>query len=151
MIKKQELNVGDVFSLRLNEKEIAFGRTLAKVSIGHAVEIFDYFSNSRIDYTKAIKQNRLMYPQIIDSYSLFKLKDEGEWKIEKHENEIFVCKDASEIKYAYGDKSNLKTINILGEFEQQQEGERFPPYSPKGDIQIKKIIQFWRDKKVQDV
>ena len=145
--KKLKLDTGDILSINLDNNEYAFARVLTKVSIGHCIEIFDFIADSQTQYTKVNFQSRLLSPQIIDSYSIFWLRNEGDWDVESTQKDFLPPKDEAS-KFKYGDKTNLTLIDIFGNQEAMKEndGNRYPSYSPKGDFQIKKIIKFWRDK-----
>lgn len=148
-LKKIKLGIGDVFSIKINEKEYAYGRVLSKVSIGHCIEIFDCTGSSPDCYSKIDFNKRLMPPQIIDSHSIFWLRDEGEWELLVKGDENFKPSDIEGIRFSYGDQSNAVLVDVEGNRTEAdaEELKKYPPYSPKGDIQIKRIIQFWRDKK----
>ena len=75
--RKLKLDTGDILSINLGNNEYAFARVLTKVSIGHCIEIFDFIADSQTQYTKVNFQSRLLSPQIIDSYSIFWLRNEG--------------------------------------------------------------------------
>lgn len=143
---KIKLNSGDVFSIKLDNNEFAFGRALKKVDIGFVIEIFDFFSNSNNDYDKAVNKSRLFHPQPLDSHSIFWLRNEGEWNLLGHTNDFFVEED---IYFVYGPKGEQKLIDINGNEKpiSDEESKKYFRYSPKGDIEIKRLIKFWRDKK----
>lgn len=149
MSKKRKVHPGDIFSIELENQEYAFGRVLTKVSIGHCIEIFDHIGNSSDDYINIDKNKRLMHPQIIDSHSLFWLRNEGRWLIKEFGADDYKPSDTENIKFVYGDKTNRILIDATDKEKEIsfEESKKYPSYSPKGDIQIKKIIQFWRDKK----
>jgi len=146
--KKVKLESGDVLSIDLGNNEYAFARVLTKVSIGHCIEILDFIGNSPNQHSEIDFESRLLTPQIIDSYSLFWLRKEGDWEIEAKQKD-FVPSQDEQTKYEFGDAMNLTLIDIFGNTEpkSRKDETRYAPYSPKGDIQIKKIIKFWRDKK----
>lgn len=150
--KKLKLGIGDIFSIKLGNKEYAYGRALSKVSIGHCIEIFEYIGSSLDCYKKVDFDQRLMTPQIIDSHSIFWLRDEGEWELLVKGDESFRPSNIKSVRFSYGDKSNPVLVDVEGNRLEGnvEELKKYPPYSPKGDIQIRRIIQFWRDKKLKN-
>ncbi|AXT53792.1 phosphotriesterase [Aquimarina sp. BL5] len=145
--KKIKLEKGDILSIDLDNNEYAFARVLSKLSIGHCIEIFDHIGSKPDDYKNINFGSRLLQPQIIDSHSLFWLGKEGNWNVlEKHED--YTPPSNENTKFEYGDESNPTLIDIFGNKEEKSNSDenRYPPYIPKGDIQIKKIIKFWRAK-----
>ncbi|GAA0724027.1 hypothetical protein GCM10009430_28140 [Aquimarina litoralis] len=145
--KKITLESGDVLGIDLGNSEYAFARVLSKVSIGHCIEIFDHIGNKSDDYKNINFDSRLLQPQIIDSHSLFWLGKEGNWSVLEKQEDFSPSSD-EKTKFEYGDKSNPTLIDIFGNKEEKSSDDenRYPPYIPKGDIQIKKNIKFWRAK-----
>ncbi len=145
--KKIKLEVGDVLSINLGTNEYAFARVLSKLDIGHCIEIFDFIGNHPKQYTEVNFESRLLLPQIIDSYSLFWLRNEGDWELVSKQKNFTPSKD-EQTKFLYGDKMNLTLIDIFGNTQKKAKNDDslYAPYSPKGDIGVKRIIKFWREK-----
>ncbi|WP_108803038.1 Imm26 family immunity protein [Aquimarina sp. Aq107] len=146
--KKIKLKNGDILSIYLGNNEYGFARVLSKLSIGHCIEIFNHIGDNPNEYLNINYDSRLLQPQIIDSHSLFWLGKEGNWDV-KDKNKNFIPPENETTKFEYGDQSNPTLIDIFGNKEEKDstDDNRYPPYIPKGDIQIKKIIKFWRAKK----
>jgi hypothetical protein len=83
---KEKLQIGDIFSLKLDNGEYAFGRCISKISFGHVVEIFDCFSDKN-EFSISITEKRLFEPIPIDTWGLFgRRKKEGEWQVIEHQD-----------------------------------------------------------------
>jgi len=78
---KSKFQVGDIFSVKQDNSEYASGRCISQISLGHIVEIFDYFSEENIFDTNMIN-NRLFEPIPIDTWG-FSVKErrnlDGNW------------------------------------------------------------------------
>ena len=146
--KRIKLQSGDIFSIKLDNEIYAFGRALKKIDIGFVVEIFDFFSASKSDFENAINTPRLFHPQIIDSHSIFWLRKEGDWSVEKKGGDGFTVVGAKDIKFSFGANGNKKLIDIFGVEEPvgDEEAKKYFGYGPKGDIDIKRLIKVWREK-----
>lgn len=137
------IKAGDIFCFILNEETYCFGRIVAKLIVGHVVEIFDYMSSEPTIGEKEInKSSRLIEPVIIDSYSLFDRKAEGEWRIIGHQEE-YVPEGFENVYFTYGIGSSCKITDIW-ENEQavsEAESKNYPEVSPKGDFNVKELIK----------
>jgi Immunity protein 26 len=75
---RNKINPGDLFSFRLDDNSWGFGRIVSRITDGHVAEIFKYFANEPVlDSGKTY--DRFMPPVVLDAYSLFQLKREGDW------------------------------------------------------------------------
>jgi hypothetical protein len=117
---KNKLCVGDIFSLKLDDGKYAFGRCIAEISIGHIVEIFDYYSDQNV-FDTTITDTRLFEPIPIDTWGLFgRRKKEGEWKVIGHETE-FTPKNVSHLRYWGCSGTKANTTKLLGVFDNEYE------------------------------
>ena len=143
---KIRLSTGDIFSIDIGGGEFAFARVIAKDDLGDVIEVFNYFSHKKDDYDKAIQKERLHYPHIIDSYSIFFVGEEG-FDIVKNGDGNFVPEDYSELKFKMGPKELPKFYYLDGRTEiSDGHNNPFPWYSPQSDFDIKRLITFWRNK-----
>jgi hypothetical protein len=144
--RKIVLQTGDVISILLDSNEYAFARVIAKDDFGDVIEVFNYFSHEKHDYDKAIKKERLHYPHIIDSYSIFFLGEEG-FDVVKNGAGDFVPDDYSELKFNMGPKELPKFYYLDGRQENIDNSDNpYPWYSSQSDFDIKRLIDFWRNK-----
>lgn len=144
--KKIELSLGDIFNIALDNGEFAFARVIAKDKLGDVIEVFNYFSRDKNDYEKAIKHERLFYPHIIDSYSIFYIGEDGFELVKKH-NSNCELPDISELKYKFGTKEEPKFYYLNGKTESSVGHDNlYPWYSPQSDFDIRRLIAFWRNK-----
>ncbi|WP_260441417.1 hypothetical protein [Pseudomonas putida] len=79
-------------------------------SLGHVVEIFDKVLN--VPAVDSLSFKRLGDPVILDSYSLFDRKAEGDWRIVAHDLDYRPSKQES-VRYVYGVADNVKLVDIL--------------------------------------
>lgn len=114
---------------------------MAKVSIGHLVEIFDHFSDDASwDFDQPLI--RLFDPVIIDSYSLFRAhKQEGHWTVLGCQTG-FVPVGPDDLKFAYGTGNQRFLAEAWGQIEtvSKADAEKYPVYSPKGNFRILQLI-----------
>jgi len=120
---------GDIFCFRLNEDKYCFGRIIAKAVVGHIAEVFDYISEEpNIDENQVERPLRLIEPVVLDSYSLFDEKTEGDWM----EN----------VYFTYGFSVWCKIIDVYGNVTPISEEERsnYPLLAPKGDDYVTRLV-----------
>lgn len=146
--KKIKLKVGDIISFELEEQKYGFARVIAKVSLGDAICVFNYFSNDINDYEKAIQHPLLFDPVILDTHSLFWRRLEGNWSLIKRDNK-YIYEDKSKYKYKYGVKGSYKLIDLNNNTYtdiSQEVAEKYPDYISYGDYGIKRRILFLLEK-----
>lgn len=135
------LEAGQIFCFKFDEDKYCFGRLLTKASVGHIAEIFDHTSSlPKID-ADTLNSSKRISVQILDSYSLFDRKTEGDWRI------IGACgnyipTEVENIIYHLGIGNDMHLIDF---FDHQtkisaDEAKKYPPLSPHGDYLIKKEI-----------
>ena len=167
---KSKFQVGDIFSVKQDNREYAFGRCISQISVGHIVEIFDYFSEENIFDTN-ITNKRLFEPVPIDTWGLFgKRKKEGIWKVIGHEDHFIpenvdhlrywgmaaekgtdmklmgvFDNDCGDIKYSIvnGDEHRIQSVGLHFKIK-GRENEVFLLRSPWGDVQVKEEIKKYR-------
>lgn len=104
-------------------------------SLGHVAETFDKILTS--PDVKSLSFSRLGDPVILDSYSLFDRKLEGDWRIVAHQIDYEPPSEES-IKFVYGVANNIKLVDIFdNETDLVGDKDKYPDYSPVGDGEIK--------------
>lgn len=137
------IKIGDIFCFKYSEKRFCFGRIIAKVQPGHLAEIFNYISDKPFINTNDIERAlRLMSPIVLDSYSLFDRKSEGEWRIIGHQ-ENYIAHDFGDIYLTFGIGNDWKKRDLYGNVTKISKEEHFQYIllSPEGDYLVKEIIQ----------
>ncbi|MDE6916055.1 MAG: immunity 26/phosphotriesterase HocA family protein [Lachnospiraceae bacterium] len=134
---------GDIFCFPYDQSKYCFGRIISKIMTGHVAEIFDYMSADPI-MNEGILSNskRLMQVVILDSYSLFDRKSEGDWRIIGHE-ENYVPQNVENIYFTYGVASSCKRMDIFSEniiSIDESEKSKYIEVSPHGDIDVKRLV-----------
>lgn len=110
--------------------------------VGHFAEIFDYISNDTVIEMDDIKNaSRLTSIVILDSYSLFDRKTEGEWRIIGRQ-EDYTPTDAEDIYFAWGIGSGCRKSNIFDDTISisEEESRSLPKLSSTGDWVIRKQV-----------
>jgi hypothetical protein len=139
--KRQRFDVGSIFSIDLDSGKYAFGRCLVKMSIGHLVEIFDYLSETE-SFNSEQSHKRLFDPIIIDSYSLFLGKrQEGNWHVIEQQKS-FVPTEIEHLGFVYGTGNERFLVDAIGNktIISKVDSERYPFYSPNGNIDVIEMI-----------
>ncbi|MFK3942573.1 Imm26 family immunity protein [Pseudomonas monteilii] len=130
-----KLKVGDVFCFQLDSQKYAIGRIMTRNSLGHVAEIFDEIVDKPI--VDKVPKIRLGEPVILDSYSLFDRKAEGDWRVVAHDKDYKPSGDES-VRFVYGDTGNVRLVDIFdNEVLLTDERKCYPSYSPMGDWDIK--------------
>jgi hypothetical protein len=141
--KRVKPTPGDIFAFKINEELFGFGRLVANVSIGMVAEIFHYFSKQPIlDLSKT--NEWVIQPLILDTYSLFERKIEGDWRIIGHLDDNNLDEKFKDIKFVYGMPPKQLMAVSIDDSEQpisQQESASFRRYSPCGDYDVKQLLQ----------
>lgn len=135
----RSIKPGDIFMFRLGSDSFGIGRILSKVSIGHVAEFFEpILSIPDLGDNNVDTIQRRGQPLIIDSYSLFDRKLEGDWRIVGHEVG-FEPKNVNGIYFIYGTDKNLKKVSIFDEESvvDEKSASTLEYYSPNGDIHIR--------------
>lgn len=133
---------GDIFLFRLNEERFGVGRVLSKIDLGHVVEFFhEVLEQPVVDSDVVRRAHRVGAPIIIDSYSLFDKKLEGDWRIVAHQ-ENFSPLGNEGTYFAYGAGNSWKKVDIFGNEEpiSESEAKKLVPYSPRGDFEVKEML-----------
>lgn len=132
------LEAGQIFCFKYDEKKFCFGRLMTKYCVGHIAEFFDYTSEIPTISAVDLLNCRRVSVQIIDSYSLFDRKNEGEWRI------IGMCGNyipsgVENIKFYMGIGSDMRIVDFFDRETKAspEAAKKYPPLSPKGDHQIK--------------
>ena len=136
------IKAGDIFCFKLDEKRYCFGRIMAKCMVGHFAEIFDYISNDTVIEMDDIKNvSRLTSIVILDSYSLFDRKTEGEWRIIGRQ-EDYMPTDAEDVYFAWAIGSGCRKSNIFDDtiFISEEESRSLPKLSSNGDWVIRRQV-----------
>lgn len=143
--RKIKLKVGDILSFELKLNKYGFARVLAKTKLGDAINVYNYFSTDTKDYKEAIKTNFLFeQPIILDSYSIFWKRSEGNWDLLQSDND-FKYNENEKIKFKYGVPGLFKLIDLNDKSYDnisQTEAEEYPDYSPFKDRSVKIKVDF---------
>jgi len=134
---------GDFFCFELEAGGFGCGRILAKVSLGHSVEIFSGVENSP-DYTPAWLKKGVAFYDIVDSYSLFDKKKEGDWRVVASGN-LDSDFDFDAAFFGYGTRGDRQKVNLAGTRSPCDEEVylTLPPYRPAGNKSIvAKFVNF---------
>lgn len=132
------LEAGQIFCFKYDEKKFCFGRLMTKCCVGHIAEFFNYISDAPAITAEILSSCKRVSVQIIDSYSLFDRKTEGEWRIiGKRGN--YIPSDVADIKFYMGIGSDLRIVDYFDHETKAsaEEAKKYPPLSPHGDYQIK--------------
>ncbi|MBJ7223495.1 MULTISPECIES: Imm26 family immunity protein [unclassified Brenneria] len=131
---------GDIFFFENTPGEYYFGRIMAKNSLGHFAEIFTPSTNDPETITLDTKK-RIRDPIVLDSYSLFDRRTEGNWVIIANQ-EDYIIPTNEPIRFSYGAGPIQTKVDILGNKEQitEEEAKSLPSYSPMGDFDVKEYL-----------
>ena len=135
------LDAGQIFCFKFDEDKYCFGRLMTKSGVGHIAEIFDYTSSLPEINADKLNSAKRISVQILDSYSLFDRKTEGDWRIiGAHGN--YIPTNVENIVFYYGIGSGTRLTDF---FDHEtpvsvEEAKKYPPLSPYGDYRIKKMI-----------
>jgi len=149
---RERFKPGDVFYLELPDGRYAFGRCISKVSIGHIVEIFNYFSDKPV-FDLGLTNERLFRPIPLDSWSVLRCnKRDGNWKVIGHDAD-FVPTNMEDALYVYGTGPTRKVVNYLGQIVGEVSskevdkitiyaslGEGYMYYSPRSHWAVLELI-----------
>lgn len=138
---------GDLFCFKLDDGNYCFGRVMSKIMSGHVVEIFNFISKKpEITESDIAQSERAIPPVIIDTYSLFDRKTEGEWRITGHQNN-YKPTNIDDVFFIYGipvpgigllKKADING-NKVGEIS-EEEAKKYQWLSPNGDYDIKSLL-----------
>ena len=133
---------GDIFCFQLNKQKYCFGRIMTKFPEGHVAAILDYISTDTVIKAEDIQNaSRLIQLVVLDSYSLFDKKAEGEWRIVGHQ-EDYKPSNVEDIYFTYGIGAWCKKVDIFGNEPsiKQEEQAQYIRLSPIGDIGVRDMI-----------
>ncbi|WP_197326187.1 Imm26 family immunity protein [Ralstonia solanacearum] len=133
---------GDVFALALGGGKYGIGRIISTVSLGHVAEFFDRIvGDPDVSVVDVCGWRRLKRPVILDSYSLFDRKTEGDWRIVAHQ-ENFEPRLVSDVFFTYGDGDGRRKVDVFDNETpvSASEARDIPSYSPLGDESVKREI-----------
>ncbi|QEO27253.1 Imm26 family immunity protein [Xanthomonas translucens] len=133
---------GDFFCFALPSGKFGAGRIIAKVSVGHSAEIYDSALDEPV-FTEAWNGFAVYFYDVLDSYSLFDRKIEGDWRIVGNSN-IKSRKIHEETFFGYGSSGSRTKVNLIGQrFEcSEEEYKHLPPYRPAGNEDILEKIKY---------
>ncbi|WP_349987080.1 phosphotriesterase [Pseudomonas alloputida] len=110
-------------------------------SLGHVVEIFDKVLT--VPVVDFVSFERLGDPVILDSYSLFDRKAEGDWRIVAYESDYRPSNQES-VRYVYGVADNVRLVDIFDNETSLTGSKRdYPSYSPMGDKDVKEMFRYF--------
>ncbi|MCQ3028230.1 immunity 26/phosphotriesterase HocA family protein [Pseudomonas tremae] len=132
------IKAGDIFCFDLGGIGYGLGRIMTRNSLGHVAEIFKGVLDTPQICHASFK--RVGEPVILDSYSLFDRKTEGDWRIVAHDPNYEPPLNES-IRFVYGVADNRTEVDIFdNEYPSGNLSGKLPRYSPKGDAQIKEVF-----------
>ena len=147
------IKTGNIFCFKYSESFYCFGRIMSKTIVGHVAEIFTYTSTEPvITENQILHSSRLIDVVILDSYSLFDCKSEGDWRIIGIQDNYQLV-DAENIYFTYGAGKKRKMIDIYGNKSEieEVEAQKYPILSPQGDYYIKKLIsEKWNSERAKE-
>lgn len=135
----KKIKVGDIFCFVIEGKGYGVGRIMAPNSLGHVAEIFDQILISPV--VDSVFFSRLGDPVILDSYSLFDRKTEGDWRVVAYQ-ENYQPSTEEGVRFVYGVADNVKLVDIFDNETAFTGGEgAYPSYSPMGDKDVKDLLR----------
>lgn len=131
---------GDFFCFEFAPKGYGFGRIMSRNDLGHVAEFFGPILD-KPEIPRVEKLKRLGIPIILDSYTLFDRKAEGEWRIVAHQHDYTAPADEP-VRFAYGSPGSCKLVDIFDAEKDIDFSEvrNFPSYSPSGDFDVKEAL-----------
>ncbi|WDY60293.1 phosphotriesterase [Pseudomonas sp. PSKL.D1] len=131
----KKIRSGDIFCFALSGQKFGVGRIMTRNSLGHVAEIFEQKLSRPV--VKSLSFSRMGEPVILDSYSLFDRKAEGDWRIVAHDLDYQPPSDES-VRFVYGVANNVRLVDIFDD-ETNLIGSKgdYPDYSPMGDEDVK--------------
>ncbi|MFG0269518.1 Imm26 family immunity protein [Pseudomonas sp. LTR0] len=137
----KKIKSGDIFCFALGSKKYGVGRIMTPNSLGHVVEIFDKVLS--VPVVDSVSFERLGDPVILDSYSLFDRKAEGDWRIVAYESDYRPSNQES-VRYVYGVADNVRLVDIFDNETSLTGSKRdYPSYSPMGDKDVKEMFRYF--------
>jgi Immunity protein 26 len=147
---------GDIFAFVFNEaaggNQYGFGRIVSRIFTGHVAEIFNYFSaQPTIDLSQS--KQRFKNPVILDAYSLFQLRREGDWRFIGTTENYQPDADLLNVRFAWGTKGDQRATDLQGNWAHisDAEADSLPRENPYGDWDVKNFIENNLDKKIQTI
>jgi hypothetical protein len=133
---------GDIFMFAIDAGRFGIGRVISTVSLGHVVEFFEpVLERPTVDGLDFKGLKRRGSPVVLDSYSLFDKKLEGDWRIVAHQ-EGFEPQDVEHVYFTYGAGSMRKKVDAFGKTTDisASDAANLPLYSPSGDKHVKQNL-----------
>lgn len=134
---------GDIFCFKLSASSYVFGRVISKIMTGHVVEILgEPKSCPEVNDSDILSFSRKVPPFVLDSYSLFDRKLEGEWRVVGRQNN-FAPEKVGDVYFTYGMAGSCKKVNVFGEEHAitEKESKKIPLLSSMADEQVKEILK----------
>jgi hypothetical protein len=134
---------------RKNRNKILPGDIFAFVFTGHVAEIFNYFSaQPTIDLSES--KQRFKNPVVLDAYSLFQLRQEGDWRFIGRTENYQPDADLLNVRFAWGTNGNQRATDLQNNSVDitDAESDNMPQNHPYGDWEVKDFIQNNLDKKI---
>jgi len=136
--KFRNIKSGDIFCFELSDHNYGVGRIMTQNSLGHVAEIFDKVLS--LPVVDSLTFERLGDPIILDSYSLFDLKAEGDWRIIAHQVDYQPSSEEG-VRFVYGVADNVRLVDIFdNETALIEGGGKYPLYSPMGGEEVKELF-----------
>lgn len=139
---RNKINPGDVFAFKFDDTSYGFGRIVSRTFVGHIAEIYNHFaSEPKLDMT--VSYERFMPPVILSAYSLFQLKQDGDWGFIGTTPGYVPDAEIAKTRFAWGEPRYQKSTDIHDKSVDISDSEAalLPRAQPWGDYDVKKYIQ----------
>lgn len=134
----RSLKSGNIFCFLLEGKGFGVGRIMTRNSLGYVAEFFDAVLEFPV--VVSLLWERKGEPVIIDSYSLFDRKSEGDWRVVAHDLD-YIPSPQESIRFVYGLGGGRKEVDIFDNEKPLSDGFiKLPSYSPRGDVEVKVVL-----------
>jgi hypothetical protein len=147
---RSTIKPGDLFSFRLDNGDFdvaqiagsfGFGRIVSQTNLGHIAEIYRYFAfEPNLDSSKTYERFKPLV--VLDAYSLFQRKSEGDWGVVGSTPNYVPDLEATQTRFAWGLQGSQKVTGTNEETidVSDSEADKHPRYQPWGDYDIKQYI-----------
>lgn len=125
---------GDRFAFEIAPGHYGQGTLIAKVSMGHSVEIHPGVVSDPNDMASWDEAIAPAFVEIIDSYSLFDRRREGDWQRIATDSAPPARDEHRSVAFAYGSPGDRYRVDVQGRTSAIDEDEfmRLPRYRPAG-------------------
>lgn len=128
---------GDVFCFKVSSNEYRFGYIISKIITGHSAIILDIISQSPyVTPEQLSKAQALINPIVLDTYSLFDRKTEGEWRIIGNNPDFSYPKDS--FFFTFGVADSCKKVDVYDNIFaiSPSEAKKYDQLYPHGHLHV---------------